>query len=340
MSDLIIDNYVIDAPIIDILKKVKSQLTNGKLKYYQLKGDNVRVTCPHHKSGKEDKASCDIYCGDSDNVVYGTCNCFTCHFQGPLWHFIAECFDESDDFAKKWLVDNFADKVIEKKITLLPISFPEPKKEVKNEFLDESILDNFQSWHPYMAKRKLSQEVCEKFEVKYDDKTKCIVFAVRDEKGKLMMLTRRSVEGKKFIIDADKEKPVYMLYHLLQNNIKTAIVTESQINCLTCLSYGLPAIALFGTGTKHQYDILRKSGIRHYILCFDGDEAGRKGAKRFIDGMSKDVFITDIKIPTGKDVNDLPEEDFLAILGYNRIDYKSLSELYKYQISAKNKNKN
>ena len=105
-------NKIINESIYNILLQVKSELKNGKLKDIVNKGANVVITCPIHSDGHENKPACQVYCGDSDNVVYGTCNCFTCHFQGPLWHFIAECFDESDDFAKKWLVDNFADKVI------------------------------------------------------------------------------------------------------------------------------------------------------------------------------------------------------------------------------------
>ena len=47
------------------------------------------------------------------------------------------------------------------------------------------------------------------------------------------MLTRRSVIDKTFIIDKDKEKPVYLLNYIKNNNIKEATVVESQINCLT-----------------------------------------------------------------------------------------------------------
>ena len=70
---------------------------------------------------------------------------------------------------------------------------------------------------------------------------------------------------------------------------------------------------MFGTGSKYQYDILKRSGIRNYILCFDGDDAGRKGIKRFIDNMPNDVIISIKQIPEGKDVNDLDKETFLNL---------------------------
>lgn len=47
---------------------------------------------------------------------------------------------------------------------------------------------------------------------------------------------------------------------------------------------------------------------------FDGDEAGRKGAYRFKKNMSNDVFITDVFLPAGKDVNDLSFQELSDLL--------------------------
>lgn len=318
MNKLIIDNKTISTPLIDIIKSVKSQLNNGKLKDIKLKGNNVRVTCPHHNHGLENTPAGDIYIGpQTDKVDYGWFKCFVCGEQGPFYHFVAECFDADDEWAKEWLLENYADGIIEYEIDLPEINLNNNKRK---EYLSESILKDFEDFHPYMLKRKLTQEVCKNFEVKYDSKTKCLVFAVRDEKGKLIMLTRRSILDKTFIIDADKEKPVYLLYYLLQNNIQEAYVVESQINALTLWSHGFSGIALFGTGSKHQYDILNKSNIRVYNLMFDGDEAGDKGIEKFIKNIRKDVIINIIKLPRGKDVNDLE---------YNELEKLIQDQLYK-----------
>jgi DNA primase len=112
-----------------------------------------------------------------------------------------------------------------------------------------------------------------------------------------------------FFIPSEVQKPVYLLYHLLENNIKTAYVVESQINALYMWSLGYPTVGLFGTGSEQQYETLRKCGIRNFITLFDGDTAGQKGAYRFRKNMPKDVFITNIMLPAGKDVNDLSPEE-------------------------------
>lgn len=303
-----IENKAITASIENILEALKKELRNNKLKDIRKKGENIVVSCPHHKNGLEHNPSCSIYCGDSPDIEYGTVHCFTCGFSGPLWHFIAECFDSDDNFGKQWLLERFGDVFVQESLILPSIDLKPVIK--KQSYLDENILNCFQNYHPYMTQRKLSNDVINKFKIKYDTSAKCIVFPVWDINNNLVMLTRRSVYNKTFIIDKGVEKPVYLLNYIKKENIKTVYVCESQINALTLWSYGYPAIALFGTGAKHQYELLNKSGIRNYYLCFDGDDAGDKGTQNFIKNIRKDVLINIIKIPKGKDVNDLSLEEF------------------------------
>ena len=189
---------------------------------------------------------------------------------------------------------------------------PEINLEKEQEiFLEESILDSFRPYHPYMTKRKLSPEVIEKFQIKYDPELQAIVFPVRDVKGRLKFLTKRSINSKMFYIDKSaNKKDIYLLNEIVKNNISEVIVCESQINALTCWSYGYPAIALFGAGTtKEQIDELNKTGIKHYILAYDPDQAGDKGKARFKKYIRKDVFVDSLELPKGKDINDLSKEE-------------------------------
>lgn len=318
MSRLIIDNHIIKQDIKSILSDLKSILLNGKLKDIRYRSDNVRVTCPVHKDGYENKPSCDIYVGDSPDVIWGTTHCFTCGFKGQLFDFIAEASDKSVDWAKKWLKDNFTEQIITSEILAIDEPIILGNKKTVRKYIAEKELDNYQSWHPYMQKRHLSRDICKEYDVKYDPKSDCIIFPVRDLSGKIKFITKRSVSSKKFIIDKDIEKEVYLLYNIINKGIKEVYVCESQINALTLLSWGYPAIALLGTGSDYQYSLLKKSGILKYDLCFDGDEAGKKGITRFIKNMDN-VFISIVDIPNKKDVNDLTKEEFdnLKRLQYN-----------------------
>lgn len=46
-----------------------------------------------------------------------------------------------------------------------------------------------------------------------------------------------------------------------------------------------------------------------YNLLFDGDEAGDKGIQKFLQNIRKDVIINIIRVPRGKDINDLSYEE-------------------------------
>lgn len=285
----------------------------------------------------------DVFCCQTSTHSFAlehfilTGNCFTCNDSGPLYHFVAECFDKDDEFGKEWLLGRFGHTLVEERtssiIENIDLDFVSKKSLFqKNEtkYLNETNLDNLQTWHPYMAKRKLSRDICEKFKLRYDSKSDCVVFPVYDENNKLYMMTKRSVTGKQFYIDKDTDKPVYLLYHILNNNINYAIVCESQINSLYCQSIGLSAIATFGCNiTKRQFDLLNKSCIRHYILAFDGDDAGNRGIKKFINNIRKDVFVDVLKLPKGKDINDLTKEEVIELLENEGLNYEELVKLNK-----------
>lgn len=310
MRDLIIRGKLIKADPMQIIQDLQTSLSNGKLAGYKITSGNIAVPCPHHANGKEKHYSCYINL-DNDDVPYLWYSCFTCGSKGSIAKFIGECFDASESFGFKWLLDHYPsyDAEEQPELFIKKIELEEP--EIKT-YLDDSVLDKFVNYHPYMTKRKLTRDVITKFDIKYDPNTKCIVFPVRDTNGKISYLTRRSVEEKKFIIDkgADK-KVIYLLDNVLKENYDTVFVVESQLNALTLEGWGYHAIALMGAGTTDdQMNALNSTGIKHYYLCYDPDDAGRKGAKRFCKRIRKDVFVDIVELPKGKDVNDLNKEEF------------------------------
>ena len=167
-----------------------------------------------------------------------------------------------------------------------------------------------------MYERGLIDFVIQKFHIGYDPETDSITFPIWDIKGNLIGITERSVEGKRFHIPKDIDKPIYLLNYIVSENIDTVWVVESQINALNCWAKGRPAIALLGTGSDKQYEILKKSGIRTYFLAFDGDDAGDKGIKKFISNMKKDVILNIVQVPRGKDVSDLSSDEFNKLTFY------------------------
>jgi len=302
-----IKNAIINASIPDILNQIKLEVNKDIFKSIQDRGTNIRITCPFHSNGQEKHPSCEIYCGeDSNTLTYGTFHCFTCKRVGTLASIVSHCFnEESEDFGEEWLYQRFGDIFIQKKEYL-----PEIKLDKKQQFLDEKILDDFDYYNDYMFTRKLSRDVINKYKVGFDKKSRMICFPVWDIHNNLVMITKRSIDSKIFMIDENKEKPVYLLNFVVAEGHKTVYIAESQINALTLQSWGYPAVALIGTGSANQYKILSRSGIRNYILCFDGDAAGDAGRAKFKLKMPDDVLISYKQLPRGKDVNDLTKEEF------------------------------
>lgn len=311
--ELVIGNKVIQEPIRNILLQLKSECNNHLL--HDISNDdgyNVKITCPCHKGGQERHPSCAVYSNMLDeHVCYGTVHCFTCGYTATLPQLVGDCFGEDVSYGEKWLVGRYGDVFIKRVEYLLPI---EPKVTKVKKYLDESILDKYNMYHPYMTQRKLTAEVLRKFKVGYDKETDALTFPIWDIAGNLVSITRRSVSNKRFELQEDIGKDVYLLNFLVKEHCTTAYVCESQINALTLHGWGYPGIALLGTGSKEQYGILNKSGIRHFVLCFDGDQPGRNGAARFKSNIRKDVIVTDIHMPLGKDINDITLENFQFLL--------------------------
>ena len=314
MRQLIIDNYVINKPIEEILTLLKLSLTNGKLKDIENKGDNILGTCPHHDGGHEKTPACNIYIGNDTKLPYGYFNCFVCGEKGSFLKFVAECFDAPESYAKAWLLKNFGGELVAKNLFMGEPIVLNRNKGIKKH-LDESILDQYQTWNPYLAKRKLSREICELFKVRYDPKYRQVIFPAYDIKGNLVMLTKRSIDTKSFYLDKDVEKPVYCLDYVMKNNIKTVLITEGPFDCLTGWEYGFPTIATFGKISDYQIEQINKSCINIIYAAFDNDAAGRSFLETLKRKLTKRIIIIETKFPAWrKDLNDLTKEELQEII--------------------------
>lgn len=302
-----LDNKFIEDNYENILNYI--QLYKNKLKDIKYKYRNILITCPNpeHKDGQENRPSCVINIDKDKEDFYGHYHCFTCGCKGNFYQLLTLCF-QNETLLDNWLKNNFN---LQTNQLNLPDFSCFYKNKNKNKILDENILNNFNNYHPYMEKRKITKEVAEKFKIKYDSKSNCIIFPTWDENNNLIMLTKRNIDNKYFYLDKDVEKPLYLYNYIKNNNIKEVYVVESQINALTLYGYGLNAVATFGCGlTNNQINIFNRSGIIHYIMAFDGDDAGIKGTIKFIKNINKNVFIDVLLLPKNKDINDLTREEF------------------------------
>ena len=317
--ELILQGNIIDSDIQVILEKIRDETNSMFLKDIIRRGDNVGITCAFHKNGQENHPSCYVYARrDNNEVPFGYFRCFTCGEHGNLYKLVAKCFGCTFEEAKQWLIENFSRTIADD----IPLDLPEIilEKE-KPVYLDENDLEKFAYFHPYMFKRKLTKDIIIKFKIGWNPQTDAITFPIWDANGNLIGVTERLVKKKGFNIPKGMPKVIYLLNYIIKEGITEVYVVESQIDALYLWSLGIPAIALLGTGSKDQYEILKRSGIRIFHLALDGDMAGRHGVAKFIEAMPSSIMIDVLLLPDQKDINDLSLEEINSLERKDRSDF-------------------
>lgn len=179
---------------------IQGQLNNGKLADIVEKPNELVVTCPNeaHTGGCEAHPDCHIVLTDTEKIPYLSFHCFGCGISGNFVYFVALCFNTSIEKAEKWLIANYGKQTGLRTKLNTDIIVPTSMSPLKKVFLDEQSLNQYQSWCPYLAKRKIARDVCTKFKIKYDPILRQIVFPIYDEHSNLVMLAKRSIDTKFF----------------------------------------------------------------------------------------------------------------------------------------------
>ncbi len=325
--------------ILDMLKFDLAQHGVNRFHLFRNNGDNVQTNCPFHKNGQERKPSFGV------NGEIDKCHCFACGWAGTIEEMISELYGYQDEgkFGKRWLIKRFNTVEIETRKNIMEgfnarkINLPKGiyksssrtsegksgemgEAGKRNEYeknrdleerdktvITEEELDKYRYIHPYMYQRGLTDEIIERFDIGYDEKRDCITFPIKNIDGKCVFVATRSTKRKFFGLPKGYDKPIYQAYHFRCGKYRTAYITESFLNCLTCWKYDKPAMAMIGTGNKKQYEILNRLPVREYILAFDPDEAGRKATERFKKNVHGKI-IKEFVYPDNRDINDLQEE--------------------------------
>lgn len=311
-----IAGHIITDETEDIIIELRKQLSlNGVNRFAKIikSGYNLQTNCPFHKDGQERKPSFGI------NIKTGECHCFGCGWVGHISEMISNCFGKDDlgNYGNKWLIQNFVSFSVSERPALdldfnRSVNVPQPK------YIEEAELDSYRYTHPYMYKRKLTDEIIDLFDIGYDKNTDCITFPIRDINGNTLFIARRSVKTKFFNYPTNVEKPVYGLYecNICAKTIKNwfpdeIIICESMIDALTCWVYGRYAVALNGLGNDLQFKQLNNMPCRKFILATDMDEAGLKARERIKKALKNKLvteYVWDVNV--AKDINDMDKDYF------------------------------
>lgn len=310
-----INDTIFNVSCYDIITELQNQLRINNIHLLQVMTDtpdNIMVACPYHKGGQEKRPSMGIKKSD------GTCHCFACETVVGLPQMISHCFgDESEIGAVgwQWLLKNFLTVSVENRKDI-DLDLDRKHHTTQRQYVSEEELDSYRYIHPYMYKRRLTDEIIELFDIGYDRNTNCITFPIRNAEGHTLFIARRSVKTKFFNYPSKAEKPLYGLYELYQQPQfpKEIIICESMLDALTAWVYGSFAVALNGLGTELQFKQLRELPCRKYILATDADKRGMEARDRIKRNVTNKI-ITEYRweLEKAKDLNDMDLSMFQSL---------------------------
>lgn len=300
--------------------------------------DWYQCRCPMHANGQERKPSFGISLRDQyrNGQLYpaGLAHCFACGYSAELEKFITDLLKLHDISmaGEDWLAANvpgyskeskefdylIPDGMMEQLNSKYAVNYIQQLTQPAQQYVSEEELAKYRFVVPYMYERKLTDEIIEKYDVGYDATwvppgrvrpVPCITFPVRDREGHTLFFCRRSIQGKIYNYPTGVTKPVYGI-DMIPSTATSVIICESIINALTLVSYGYYAVALMGTGNSFQIQQLKELGVADYIICTDGDDAGRRAAAKLKKQLSSVAMVWVIPMPDGKDANDCSKEEF------------------------------
>ena len=289
------------ATVEQVLKDLKLQIYGaGLLREIKNTGSDLMCTCPFHANGKEHNPSCGVLLQQkvTKDKTYeaGTVHCYTCGYTADLPQFVADLLGLSSPVEGfKWLVNQYNYQTEERELPDLDMY---RGSTAKSSVLEESLVKQYtqnllQSEEAcrYLHKRRIANWVLEAYELGFDPEDKTVLFPVRGMDGKVIFYKGRSIAGKHFYNakEVDKTSVVFGLWEILNGSfswgtsdqIEEVWITESEIDALSLISYGVPAVAIMGSHiSEDQCKELERTPFRRFVIATDNDDAGRKGASQ------------------------------------------------------------
>lgn len=175
-----------------------------------------------------------------------------------------------------------------------------------------------------------------------------LMFPIRDKRGRVVGFGARVLDDSlpKYLNSPEtavfqKSKEVYGLYELLAKLARPAriLVVEGYMDVIALVQAGIGyAVATLGTATSKAHLDLLFRYTAEIVLCFDGDDAGRKAAWRAMDvvfeSLKEGRQVRVMLLPQGVDPDSLVKEEGEACFSMRIAAAQTLSEYFFEQLSS------
>lgn len=154
----------------------------------------------------------------------------------------------------------------------------------------------------------------------FDPENKAIALPWFLPDGRLGAIKYRRVNNKRFFYAKGGFPIRELLYgiHILHEKdyLDTVVVTEAEIDAMSAMTVGFPAVAVGGSNFNERHrNLLMQTNVKNIIIASDNDEAGKKLAKQIQDVLGWSFSLYQIDYPSGvKDLNDMNSETRKKVL--------------------------
>jgi 5S rRNA maturation endonuclease (ribonuclease M5) len=191
-------------------------------------------------------------------------------------------------------------------------------KKKEEVILPDETLQQFAYRHPYLERvRGIEDKYQRALKIGYDNEKQAIAIPHYDKDKRLINIKFRAVKDKRFWYYHTGQpvgQHLWGLWLVILKGWKRVFLVESEIDAMTLLKNGIPAIAVCGSQmTRRQRSlILEHSGIDTLVLATDNDKAGRRLKESIVQSLNGLIELEEMWFPEWyKDVNDIPTNELL-----------------------------
>jgi len=287
-------------------------------------GDQIRLACPMH-GGKNHNS----FVMDKEKGIY---YCHSCGVSGDVFNFVMAMEDKPFTYAIKMI----------SKLFNLQINEEETKKELKKhekEFtkwkkLIRKEMEEFEEFHFEEVEHKtieeyasFKKETLDYFEVTLVPRVQLtsrsgstyhlnnyLSFPIRYE-GKNVGYALRATDSSvpKWSLQPRHIHFGGMLFNLdrVTNEDEFIVLVEGIKDVMAWHEVAITAVCVFGSHiTIPQYELIIKSG-KDVVLCFDGDDAGRKATSSAVKMLKNKCRIYKVHMNEGEDAESIPRKELI-----------------------------
>lgn len=176
------------------------------------------------------------------------------------------------------------------------------------------------SWNDLYKQSAIAIGVISKSRDGYANRFKnCLVFVLQNAQGQAVGIYGRSIDkssaGKHYYLPGGHQGlyPAYPSIATKKLILTEAVIDAATLHQQTTIASEYATLACYGTNgftQEHEQAIKELKQLEEVVIFFDGDEAGREGAKKVaakLQELRKDITISSVTTPEGEDVNSLSQ---------------------------------